>query len=191
MNVKECIVNRISNKVPVNTLRSYSNERLSPQNSGDFLNQDHIEQLKDGSEIVYWKEIAEPEYISGVGILRRIGFTTKNGYSYSSLIGIPETMECNVPIIGTSAWFTSTEGHNEHTVRNFMRAGNIVFFVGAEGSYEPEEKIDPKQPITLADSAAAVLNFSYHAAQDLKNYDCDVDPEKRILIGESRGGMVS
>ena len=76
MNVKECIVNRISNKVPVTTLRSYSNERLSPQNSGDFLNQDHIEQLKDGSEIVYWEEIAEPEYISGVGILRRIGFTT-------------------------------------------------------------------------------------------------------------------
>lgn len=100
-------------------------------------------------------------------------------------MGIPEQPESDIPVIGTSAWFTSTEGHNEHSVRNLVRAGNYVFFVGAEGSYEPAEKPTPNGPITLADSAAAVLNFSYHANDMLLGEGHVLDERKRIVVGES------
>lgn len=158
-------------------------------NQEQFLSGEHIEKLKEESSIIEWEFIGE-ESVEGIGKLRRIGFITEQGYCYSALVGIPKKLESTIPIIGTSAWTTSTEGHNEHTVRNMVRAGNFVFFIGAEGSYEPAEKPEPLGPITLSSSAAAVLNFSYHTAKELADEGYDVDPAARAVIGESRGGMV-
>src|SRR5690606_24814622 len=93
----------------------------------------------------------------------------------------------DVPIIATSAWVTSTEGHNEHTMRKFMEAGNNVIFVGAEGSWRPDRFVKPVKPITLAGSAGAVLNFANVIAG---NYKYLMDPVNRTVSGESRGAMV-
>ena len=173
--------------LPSSAYESYNNPRL--ENPEDYLNQEHIQQLKDGSEIVDW-EIQEDEIIPGIGTIRRIGIVTKNGYGYAGLIGIPENQQSSLPIIGTSAWFTSTEGHNERVMRNFMRAGNYTVFLGSEGSYRPEYNLDPNTPITLSDSAAAVLNFAYHSCRELDDDDHNIDIIDRLLVGESRGGMV-
>lgn len=189
MALQACLAEKAKNILPLNAWESYGGAEFNPE-SPEYLNEAHRELLRDNSEIVWWEQLGEVEYIPGVGTLERIGFVTKKGYAYSALIGKPEAPECSVPVIGTSAWTTSTEGHNERTVRNFMRAGNYTFFVGAEGSFEPEERPEPSGPITLADSAAAVLNFSYHAAQELIDQGHEVDPVRRAVIGESRGGMV-
>lgn len=174
--------------LPLSAWDSLQNARLE-NNQQSYLNCEHRTQLRFGSEIVDWEHLGE-KYIEGVGTLRRMGITSAEGYSYATLVGIPEKPESLVPVIGTSAWTTSTEGHNEHTVRNMMRAGNFVFFVGGEGSYKPPVKSKALLPISLAGSAAVVLNFSYHAGQELLSEGYSIDTQARTVIGESRGGMV-
>lgn len=168
---------------------SYSNPRL--ENEGiNYLTPAHIDELRAGSEMT-WHEYADPKFVPGVGTLRRIGVQTTQGYTYDTLVGIPEKPECAIPVIGTTAWTTSLRGHNEHVVRNLMRSGNYVMYVGAEGSYVPDEPVTPTSPISLAASAAAVLNFSYHMAQELRQSGHNIDEEKRFVLGESRGAMVA
>ena len=87
--------------------------------TGDYLNEQHRDSLRADSEITDWKILGE-EYVEGVGTLRRLGFVTAQGYSYAAIIGVPEHPESTIPVIGTSAWFTSVEGHNEHTLRNLV-----------------------------------------------------------------------
>lgn len=188
MKAISCATNKLQNMIPYSGWESLQNPLLKSEES-EYLSPEHIDQLRNESAIVEWEDLGT-EFIEGVGELRRMGIVTEKGYTYSTLVGIPKKQLSNVPIIGTSAWFTSTEGHNEHTVRNMMRAGNIVMFVGAEGSYEPDSKPTPHGAITLADSAAAVLNFSYHLGMELQDEGITIDDEKRIVIGESRGAMV-
>lgn len=171
------------------TYESYANPRLL--NEGvDYLNPEHRDQIRRDSEIVIWDEYAQPKAIPGVGRIRRIGIQTAQGYTYDTLVGIPETPESAVPVIGTTAWTTSLRGHNERTVRNLMRGGNYVFYVGHEGSYVIDEPPTPISPISLANSAAAVLNFSYHIGQELRQTGHDIDAAMRLGLGESRGAMV-
>lgn len=169
---------------------SYSNPRLK-DNGANYLNPQHIDELKDNSEIVVWDQYTSPVTVPGIGTLNRIGIQTKQGYTYDTLVGVPERPECAIPIIGTTAWTTSLRGHNERLARNMMRAGNYIYLVGHEGSYVPDKSVTPTSPISLASSAAAVLNFSYHMTNELRNKHHDVDPVKRLVLGESRGAMIA
>lgn len=161
---------------------SYSNPRLEAPDT-DFLNTEHRAELERNAEIVDFEQLGDWEKIEGVGILRRFGVTTRLGYRYSVLAGTPHKQESDVLMAATTAWGTSTEGHNEHTARALMRAGNHVIVVGAEGSFHGDSQ--PTGPITLADSAAATLAITRKAG--LNN---DVLAKERYIIGESRGGMV-
>lgn len=173
--------------LPYDALHSYNNPRL--ENSAEtYLDSDHIAELLKNSEITKIERIGDPEIIDGVGKIERFGFTTKLGYSYCGIIGTPETKKTDIATIGTSPWHTSDRGHNEHTVRNFMREGNPVFFVGAEGSWH--ENADPEGPITLADSASAVLQFANIAELYFNRRETKIQQGERNLIGESRGAMV-
>lgn len=173
---------------------SYDNPRLK-NDEVNYLTPEHRDELRRDSEIVGWDEYADPKIVPGVGTLRRIGIETTQGYTYDTLVGIPEKPECNIPVIGTTAWTTSLRGHNERIVRNLVRAGNYVIYVGAEGSYVTSDPPTPKSPISLANSASAVLNFSYHMVNHetdgLRKAGHDIDPELRFVLGESRGGMVA
>lgn len=169
---------------------SYDNPRLE-NCEVNYLTPAHREELRQESEIVTWDEYADPKFVPGVGTLRRIGIQTAQGYTYDTLVGIPERPECAIPVIGTTAWTTSLRGHNERIVRNMVRAGNYVIYVGAEGSYVADEPPTPESPITLANSAAAVLNFSYHMVDELRRDGHDIDAVLRFVLGESRGGMVA
>ena len=169
---------------------AYDNPRLK-NGEINYLTPEHREELRRDSEIVVWDEYADPKTVPGVGTLRRIGIQTSQGYTYDTLVGIPERPECNIPVIGTTAWTTSLRGHNERIVRNLVRAGNYVVYVGAEGSYVADKPPTPQSPISLANSASAVLNFSYHMVDELRKSGHDIDPELRFGLGESRGGMVA
>ena len=184
------------------TQESYENPLLENAEV-DFLSTKHVEKLRNQSGILHIQEYGEREDIPGVGELRHYNVETVHGYSYDVLVGTPETMESNIPVIGTSAWFTDTEGHNERVVRNITRAGSPVIFVGAEGSGRIKAKQTPEGPITLANSAASLLSISQVISQDLlsEQLDADVatgamrpqekliDTVNRYLLGESRGGM--
>lgn len=172
------------------TYDSYHNPRLENCEI-NYLTAEHREELRRESEIVVWDEYADPKFIPGVGTLRRIGIVTAQGYTYDTLVGIPERPECDIPVLGTTAWTTSLRGHNERIVRNLVRAGNYVIYVGAEGSYVADEPPVPMSPITLANSAAAGLNFSYHVVEELRKDGHDIHSILRFVIGESRGGMVA
>lgn len=193
---------KVTPRILKQTRESYDNPLLENAEV-DFLSKRHIEQLRSESGIVDLKEYAERETISGVGELRHYNVETVQGYSYDVLVALPETSESNVPVIGTSAWFTDTEGHNERVVRNIARAGSPMVFVGAEGSGRLKSKQKPSGPITLANSAASVLSMSQtivrmlHAEQLEENVRAGfarpsekyIDQTNRYLLGESRGGM--
>ncbi len=121
------------------------------------------------------------------GYIRRVGLTTESGHAYAGLVGITKHQTSDVPVIATSAWLTSTEGHNEHTVRNLMRLGNNVIFIGAEGSYRPSRFATVNPHISLANSGGALLEFSRLTASEHRGI---MDPVARVLLGESRGSMV-
>ncbi len=126
------------------------------------------------------------------GVLRTIGVTSMRGYNYAVAIGVPKEPRTDVPTIATSAWFTSLHGHNEHTIRRFMRAGFPIVFAGAEGSYHHGmASPDMLAKITLEHSAEVLLDVAGDVILDGPHaMPIDTDLNRRTLIGESRGAMV-
>lgn len=144
-----------------------------------------IDELASESRINAFEQL--DEVITRDGLIQTIGFTTMAGHAYAAIVGMPKEQTSAIPMIGTSAWFTSIEGHNEHTARTFMRSGNPVVFVGSEGSFHNTKNHGGSlRGITLARSAAAVLRFS---GEVVGNHP-DLDQVRRTVIGESRGAMV-
>lgn len=170
------------------TEKAYHDSRLENPEV-DFLTTEHIDELRDHSEIVLWDDYTGTKEYPGIGSIQHIGIVTKQGYCYDCVLGIPENPRSDRLMIGTSAWFTGTEGHNMRTVRNILRSGNYTLFMGAEGSYKPANAIEPLSPISLANSAAALLNTSYHVVDKLREDGHVLDDEARYLFGESRGAM--
>lgn len=124
------------------------------------------------------------------GRIREFGFTTVSGFRYAAFVGIPKEQATAVPTIGTSAWFTSVDGHNAIIAKSLMAHGNPVFFVGAEGSYHSGLDCGGTLwGISLAKSAAAVLQFS-GIASEFMGKSVEVDGVDRFMIGDSRGAMV-
>lgn len=121
------------------------------------------------------------------GVIYRSGFVTKDGFPYYGIVGIPRKQTTEVPAVGTTAWFTRPGGHNERVLRNMMRVGSPVIFVGAEGSYRPKEQPLSEKATTLSRSAAAVLNFARETSLEHPHF---LHPTHRTVIGESRGAMV-
>lgn len=181
------IESTLERTLPYHALESYNNPRLEGDQSA-FLDDEHIRELVANGEIQRIEKIADKEYIEGAGWLERYGFITKLGYAYSAVIGTPEAVNSDTVMLDTTAWGTSDRGHNEHTLRTFLKEGNFFILVGAEGSWH--EETDPSGPITLADSAAAVLSFSNYAELHLNRHGKLIQPRERYLIGESRGAMV-
>lgn len=168
------------------------------EKSGDFLNEAEIavesllklshrvDVLRAEAKVRRFNHLDTTETSDG-GTISHFGLETQQGYAYSAMVGVPKEQTTDVPVIGTTAWFTSLRGHNEHTLRKIMQNGMPVIFMGAEGSYRINEPIKPRSTITLANAAAAVLNFSNEVSQNLKDH---IHPTERVVIGESRGAMV-
>lgn len=201
-----CVENALERVAPdilLDTKESYCNARLENEET-DYLSDDHIEQLLTDSHIDFVVSTGKTEKIAGVGELRHYAVMTAQGYTHEVVIAIPKVFKSNIPVIGTSAWFTDTEGHNERVIRNVARAGSTVIFVGAEGSGRIKQTKSPDGPITLANSAATVLSVTklmseYILAEQVKEDAASgvarsdseyIDTVNRYLIGESRGGMV-
>lgn len=135
-----------------------------------------IKSLVEMSEVVELESIAKPETTSD-GTIYRYGAGTNDGYARSVLLGLPHKQTNDKLTMATTAWWTSTEGHNERTARNVMRYGSVILMVGAEGSWHNMSYVLPKQPITLASSASSLLSI----AQELTiENNLPVDTKERL-----------
>lgn len=143
--------------------------------------------LESSSAIVLAKVIDQEEIPNG--LLRRYGIITESGYPYSGLVCLPtKKVESEVPTVETASWWTSGRGFFEHTGRTYVKEGLPYVFLGQEGSYRPSLKNFrlPKEGISLARSAAALLSFSREVASKSKFL---LHPTDRVIAGKSRGGM--
>lgn len=163
---------------------------LVEQNIGSEENvpqtMERLAELASSAQLVRGVNLLNMESVRD-GYLERYGFITASGYAYDAIVGIPRDQTTDIPVLATSAWFTSSRGHNEHAMRNLMRTGSPIIFVGPEGSYRPSNLPLPKTGISLAGSAAAALSFARTAADQHHNI---IDNNKRLVIGESRGAMI-
>jgi len=171
------------------TLQSFHNPRLE---NGTYLSREHRDELYEQSEIIVCDEYQEPVYTPGVGTFHHIGIVTAQGYGYGGLVGIPESPNSpiNVPVIGSTPWYTSLEGYNQGVVERLTKDGNYVFMLGAEGGYPSPIHREETSPITLANSTAALLRFSEMMAAELANEGHIIDPRNRLFVGASRSAAM-
>lgn len=170
-------------------VEAYRNPRLENPES-DYLNPEHIAELRDHSES-YWGEPSAPEVIPGVGTIHRVSIVTKQGYGYKGVWGEPEVQRTDSLGLATSPLGTSAEGYNRHVMLNYLRTGNYVGFLAGEGSHRPDMVCDTKTRISLANSAAALLNFGYHLRTELAKRGHDIHEENRFAYGASRAGAIA
>lgn len=126
------------------------------------------------------------------GTLYTDAVTMSDGHTYPVVIGKPNKPITETPIVFTTAWFTSTHGHNRHVLLRFMEAGFSGVLIGSEGvhRFSDEKQISARQRAKALGSIA--LSASAHSMHEILNEaDArDIDAEGVILLGESRGAMV-
>lgn len=168
---------------------AYRNPRLQNPEI-DYFNNEHLEELRDQSEIVHWEETTEPE-VFPVGTIHRVAIITKQGYGYEGAWGIPTRQRTSTMGLATSPLGTSAQGYNRHLMLNYMRAGNYVGFIAGEGSHHTDSEHAVKTRISMASTAAALLNFGYHLRAELAEQGHSLDEENRFMYGGSRAGGVA
>lgn len=162
-----------------------SPEQSAAEMSRDFSELTHgITHLLDRSTIADIKLLGSVE--KSEGTIERYGLITEDGYAYAGTVTVPKQQTNDIAVVGKSAWFTSSRGHNEHTSLKFAQDGLVTFYLGNEGSYRPHKNVVPKSPMTLADTAAVVLHFARFAADSHADH---VNQSIITEVGESEGGM--
>ncbi len=140
----------------------------------------------------YKTDIVRPETHSHYTV-RTDGATMSDGHSYAVVKGIPKHPITPLTIGFTSAWWTSSRGHNRRTLEHFTRLGIPTILIGAEGSYRPSGPNGiplPKEPISLTRSAHSfheILNI-IASSEDLSTQTSTRD---MVILGESRGAMIA
>lgn len=113
-----------------------------------------------------------------------------DGTQYPVVVGSPETPRSDTAVVFTTAWLTSTKGHNMRTLLRMMKQGHTTLMIGPEGeATNPElslvRKLDQARTITLGKTACDM-----NAIVDYKLSQSPVRQDGYIGLGESRGAMV-
>ena len=141
----------------------------------------------------YIPDITFPDY-HATGTLHTDGVIMKDTTAYAVLRAIPHEPVTDISIGLTPAWFTSTRGHNRHTIEHFMRLGVPGIAIGIEGSYRNESSATLTSQLNAIRSQS-LLRSAHHIH---KIYDTIQSNEDKlritthdiILLGESRGAMI-
>lgn len=171
-------------------IEAYRNPRLENAES-DYLNAEHINELRDHSEITAPANPHSAQYYPGLGTVYESTIETKQGYGYKVEWGIPEVQRNYTLGLATSPLGTSAGGYNRHLMLNYMRAGNYVGFVAGEGSHQPVDCREARTRISLANTAAALLNFGYHLRSELSDQGHSLHETNRFAYGASRAGAIA
>jgi hypothetical protein len=141
----------------------------------------------------YLTDITLPEYHT-TGVIHTDGAVMDDSASYAVLRAVPYEPITDVSIGLTPAWWTSTRGHNRHTIEHFMRLGISGVAIGIEGSYRNDfqiplsTKIEELTSISLSRTAANVHKIL--DSIDSLYEKTHTRTEDMFLLGESRGAMI-
>ncbi len=150
-----------------------------------LLTPEYRAQLQRESEIIWMDELETTT--TPHGEITRFGFVTENGHSYAALVTKPFEQLTDVPVLSTTPWIASTEGHTEHIERHLLQIGAPGILVGAEGSLRPPKEYTKDNPRpTLAASAAAMYQFT----NIIKPLMPHLSAESVTVFGESRAAMI-
>lgn len=130
----------------------------------------------------------------GSGTVYSDGIVTTDGFAYGVIAGVPNEPITDLTIGLTTAWWTSTQGHNRRTVEHFMRLGIPTVLVGAESSFRPDKKhkpseVDPAEHKISLTRSAHNTHLAFDAVSE-NGLQRSIDTQDMILLGESRGAMV-
>ncbi len=118
--------------------------------------------------------------------------TMSDGQQYEVVTAVPNHPIIEAPVAMTTAWFTSTRGHNRHTIQHLMRLGFPMVLVGPEGGHREESIFHPSEHASRLHNIK--LGYSAHQLHNVLDVLPDAkrtnDNSHMILLGESRGAMV-
>lgn len=131
----------------------------------------------------FWRDVVE------------IGTDYKNAREYSVVTAFPEHQLVDQPVVMTTAWLTSTQGHNFNTAIHMLNLGFPVIMVGPEGEQKSRKCITrqlnnarhtslPRSTHNtheIIDAVSSTYNTASYQSFDDKNI---------IVLGESRGAMI-
>lgn len=113
-----------------------------------------------------------------------------DGTIYPVLTGAPDHQRSDTAIVFTTAWLTSTRGHNMRTMLRMMQLGYPTVMIGPEGEIANHtlplnRRVASALKTTIPKTAEHVSDIA-HAKLPRMN----VREKDKIGIGESRGAMV-
>lgn len=115
--------------------------------------------------------------------------TMSDGTLYPVVLGRPEEELSDTAIAFTTAWLTSTQGHNRHTMLRMMGLGYPTIMIGPEGELS-NQKISRTRRFKMAlEVSQAKTAYDVNRILDHQLDLLEVRPDKIIGIGESRGAM--
>lgn len=113
-----------------------------------------------------------------------------DGTQYPVVTGLPKTSRSDTAVVFTTAWLTSTKGHNMRTLLRILKQGHTALMIGPEGeAANPElsfmHKLNQARTITLGKTACDM-----NTVVDHKLSQNPVRQDGYIGLGESRGAMI-
>lgn len=114
-----------------------------------------------------------------------------DGTFYPVVVGTPKKDKTvsDTAVVFTTAWLTSTKGHNRRTLMHMLEAGYPTIMIGPEGE-ETNHDISLKDRIKLAANTSLYgISHDMNRILDEVMPALDVRQNEIITLGESRGAM--
>lgn len=162
-----------------------------------------IEQRRPLSEGVFCEEeTSQDQELSNVvlahqktvdykpGLVQHEAALMDDGTMYPVLTGTPNFQRSDTAVVFTTAWLTSTKGHNMRTMLRIMQLGYPTIMIGPEGEIANRDlpfhkRVASALKTTIPQTAEDVSDIAHTKLQRMNVRDDSV-----IGIGESRGAMV-
>lgn len=168
-----------------------------PSTDGQNINEAYLPdggiflpQLPDfTSEVVSVTE--EERFNSKRGIITESLVEMSDGTLYPVVVGNPskKQLRSDTAIVFTTAWLTSTKGHNRYNMMRMMKIGYPTIMIGPEGE-ETNHNISLAKRVELA-ATTSLFKISHDMNRVLDEVmpDLNVRQDEIITLGESRGAM--
>lgn len=131
----------------------------------------------------------QPAEDSRYGLVDRKTYEMDDGTLYPVLAGAPEMARSDTAVVFTTAWLTSTRGHNMRTFLTMMKHGYPVVMIGPEGEEQNHNHTTAQRFKHALSNSLAKVSDDMNQISSHRLASMDAEPDQVIGIGESRGAM--